>query len=803
MSRLFRLLVFKLIRSRNLISLPPLFYLSVAFALGIGMSQVSPSAFLPLLISAGIILFLMIFARTRIWFLPVSFCFFFVLGHLFGVNDRTLELRHIRLAAPEGRISLEGTVLSVPEIKKRGRKETISFVLGAKNFYRNGALYQTRGKVQVFLYNPGTEICYGDFLRLKGILEGPKTVSNPYVFDYGSYLAHQGIFNVFRGIGKFSVSKKKSGSKYEILSLANKLRTHLRDRILRLFPAPYSELASALILGFRKNIPDEIKEAFIKTGTAHLLAISGLNVSLIVALFYLVMSFFGLPRHFNLSLSILFILTYTALAGANPPVLRAGIMGCMVFGGYLLSQEHNIKSAFFLSFFALLTYDPSLLFSASFQLSFLAMASLLYILPKFSVSFVAEPLQDEWIERFGRFIQRSVAQSFLVSASAAIGMFPVLLWYFNLFSVISFLCNLIAIPLCTLSIASSLILLAIDSVFPPAASALAFVPLCVFRLNGLFILKLSEIPFGYFYLPPPGILFFIFYYSSLMIWIFCQKPKWIKTVSLSVLSLGTIFFLGSSALPSSRSVVFDLGQADAFYVSFSNGSKCLINTGRHFPSDQAYWVIRSFLMARAVHRLDGILLTQTNAAYAGGLKTLMSSFRTNRIFFADGADEHKKTKYIGYQKNIGILQEGSRIQFGSDHDRFLEILTLHKGQITSFSIRDRGLNMLYLLSEESAVFECLLQSGTSGFDYIYIAHHDVPMSEAEKRFLRQVTCRYMVINQRSRIQDFLSELQSLTDARLLFIRELGALEFISSSKGLSFKTYKSSQGTNLPYLVTT
>lgn len=752
---------------------------------------------------------------SRVWFVPASIGLFFVFGLLYGSNDRALASNHIFLSAPEGRISLEGKVITVPETVKKGKKETVSFVLESKNFYRSGTVYRTQGKIQVFLHNPKREIHYGDDLRLKGSLEAPKPVNNPYVFDYGSYLAHQGIFRIFRGIGQFSVAKQKVQGKDDLILKINRLRSRLQARISKLYPSPYSELATALILGFRKNIPDEIKEAFIKTGTAHLLAISGLNISLVVTLFYWAVSLFHMPRRIHFLVTILFILIYTALAGANIPVLRAGIMGCMVFIGFLLSQERNLKSAFFFSFFLLLLWDPSVLFSASFQLSFLAMASLIYILPRLEAKLFPKGLDPEknvldpnpiLLTRVLFFLRRTMIQSFLASVSATVGMLPVLLGYFNLFSVIGFMCNLVAIPLCTLAIASTFILLAVDFIYSPLASHLSILPLLLFRFEWWFIAQLAKFPFSYFYSPPPSAVFFIFYYGVLVLWLVTKK-RFIRQFAMLAMTAGTIAFLLFAQVPTSRSVLFDLGKTEAFFISFSNGSKCLINTGRHFPNNQAYWIIRSLLMARAVHRVDSIILTHVDAAHAGGFRTILDYVQTNQIFSARGSENSPKmNRYVGFNKKLRFLQEGSRIQFGSDSRLNIDILTVSGGTITSFSAEDRDQKMLYVLSTDMETFQVLSelvvdQLRTPGvrkryqsdFNFVYLPHHDVPMSDEEKNFLKQINPKYLVLNQREQLDEFLSELKKLVRCPILSIQKLGAVELINSKAGLTYQHYQSIQ----------
>gem|GEM_PF-6408009 len=530
-----------------------------------------------------------------------------------------------------------------------------------------------------------------------------------------------------------------------------------------------------------------------------MLAISGQNISLVATLFYILLGLFRVPRTANFLGTFIFIIFYTALAGANIPVLRAGIMGCMVLIGMLLGQERNLKSALFFSFFVLIVLDPSVLFQASFQLSYLAMASLLYLLPPLEGMFLKENSQDDSASLFSEAsvlnrclisLKRSLAQSFLASFSATVGMFPVLLWYFNLFSAIGFLCNLIAIPLCTLAIASTLALLVIDFICSPIAACLSFLPLALFRFELGFIFKLSQIPFGYFYLPRPNFVFFIIYYGLLAISIF-MRLKMIQRVSVAVLTLSTFIFLCSSQFLPSCNVIFDLGKTEAFFISFSNGSKCLINAGRRFPNNQAYWIIRPYLMARAVHKLDGILLTGIDGSHAGGFQTILNHVQTNHIFIGAGDKNLVQFhKYIGFYLKEKKISEGDRIQFGSDERIFIEILTCSKGIITSFEVNDRKKKMLYILLADSEVFNSLLNSNRLKYAVIYLPHHNSPMSDAEKSFLSKVSANFIALNQRQKLDETLITLNKLTKAKILSLQNLGAIEFFDSQSGFNYRYFK-------------
>ena len=792
---------------RQLVFIRPIFFLPVAFSIGIWLSRFYlPSFFLAALSIFFALIALMFFMRDPL-FLILSASVFFSMGVLFGINDHTVSDHDVGLLAPRGTLVLEGVVASVPETVVKGRKETVSFVLEAHDFFRKGFSRQITGKVQVFLYNPGRLLRFGDRLRLRGVLEAPKENRNPYAFDYGNYLAQNGITRIFRGIGKFSVVLQEEGKGNKLFLYLNYLRAFLDGRIKQLFPSPCHELASALVLGFRKNIPRDIQDAFIKTGTAHLIAISGLNISLVGGLFYFLMGFLKLPRMLNLGLTAVFIAVYMILAGTSAPVLRAGIMGIVILVGFLLGQERNLKSAFFFSYFLLLVWNPGTLFTASFQLSFVAMASLIFLLPKFEEiirlpnSGTKHPLllykgKFTRLLNFFLHLRHSLSQTLFSSLAVTIGMFPILIWYFNLFSAIGFIANIVAIPICTVAIASTLILLLLDLFFPSVAHALAFMSLIFYRLELWLIDWLSKFPVGYFYIPKPPWFFFVFYYGFLIAWLFLfryHKSLWVRRACLTAFSFSIGIFLVGASPPHSSFTFFDLGKTDAAFISFSNGANCLINTGNHFPSDQAYWILRPFLMGSGIHKLDSVLLTKMDARHVGGFRTLVQHVKIQKVLVQSGAQGTSAwSKYLSserYQKwRLHQVLEGDQIRFGSG-STYIHVLAVSQKEILALEITDGRDKILYITSANKEVFQTLSRLNVFHYDFLFLPHHEFGISEYEKAFFKHVSARFVILNQRDRTQGFLKELESLIDSTFLSLEELGATQFRHSKRGWSYQTF--------------
>jgi len=219
---------------------------------------------------------------------------------------------------------------------------------------------------------------YGDVLKLTG---EPETPSQSQDFDYKTYLERQGIYSV---IYYPRVEVLDHGQGLKPLQWIYSLRERLSASLARALPEPQGSLAQAILLGLRGNIPDSLYEAFSRTGTVHLLAISGLHISIIIAM---ILSFgilvFGRQHSIYIWLTLALTWIYALLAGMHPPIIRAAIMGSLFLIAEYLGRQRSAIIALAFAAAVMVGIQPHLLWSVSFQLSFLAMAGLVLLYPYF------------------------------------------------------------------------------------------------------------------------------------------------------------------------------------------------------------------------------------------------------------------------------------------------------------------------------------------------------------------------------------------------------------------------------------
>ncbi|HEU65611.1 MAG TPA: ComEC family competence protein, partial [Chloroflexi bacterium] len=270
-----------------------------------------------------------------------------------------------------GVVEIHGMVAEEPDIRARYCLLTFS----AREIIVNGERKEVSGTalIRVPRY-PAYH--YGDVLKVTGELKEPPQYED---FDYKTYLERQGIYSVIYYPG-VELLDRDQGSKP--LQWIYSLRERLSTSLARALPEPQGSLAQAILLGMRGNIPDSLHTAFSRTGTAHLLAISGLHLSIIIALLLsLGILVFGRQYSIYIWLALALMWLYALLAGMNPPIIRAAIMGSLFLIAEFLGRQRGAIIALAFAAAVMVGVQPCLLWSVSFQLSFLAMAGLILLYP--------------------------------------------------------------------------------------------------------------------------------------------------------------------------------------------------------------------------------------------------------------------------------------------------------------------------------------------------------------------------------------------------------------------------------------
>jgi competence protein ComEC len=198
----------------------------------------------------------------------------------------------------------------------------------------------------------------------------------------------------------------------------------------------------AMILGERSCIPAFINNSMVKSGTVHILVVSGFNVAIVALLVNLVLKLIRLPRKTRFYIATLLLIIYCLATGASNPVIRATVMAVVLMFAYLVKRDPDIYNSAALAALFILGVNPRQLFDVGFQLSFISVLSIVYLYPKIRLLLRVEALKIQSL--------KFIADSALVSFCAWLGTMGFIAHYFRIFSPVTVVANIFIVPLATL-----------------------------------------------------------------------------------------------------------------------------------------------------------------------------------------------------------------------------------------------------------------------------------------------------------------------------------------------------------------
>jgi competence protein ComEC len=285
---------------------------------------------------------------------------------------------------------------------------------------------------------PNQTFHYGDMLRLRGRLKTPPADEE---FSYRDYLARQGIFS-YMPIAEATLLPDQRGNPLAKAIYAFKEKS--LENIYRLFPDPEASLLAGILLGIDTGLTPQLQEAFKNTGTAHIIAISGFNISIIAAIFIALFARLFGQRTGNI-LAILGIALYTFLVGADAAVVRAALMGTLsILARQLGRRQLALNTLTFVAAIMAL-FNPLILWDVGFQLSFFATLGL--ILYGEPLSRLAENLLKRYTTpEITHALSGPIADFFLLTLAAQLTTLPIMAYHFKRISLISFVANPFILP---------------------------------------------------------------------------------------------------------------------------------------------------------------------------------------------------------------------------------------------------------------------------------------------------------------------------------------------------------------------
>jgi len=532
-----------------------------------------------------------------------------------------------------GLVSLRGDPES-PDLRDRG----VRFRVRTDQVRVGNRTAVVSGLVEVYVRGLLPQsVNWGDRVSVLGRLRLPETPSNPGEFDFAAWAAREGITATLHVRHPTAVRLSQAASVWSPAALISRLRLSGEQQILRRIPVDLQGVATALLLGNRGLLSEQTERAFERSGTIHLLAVSGLHVGILYVFLMRVLHALLMPRNRALILSAAGCVCFALLTDMRPSVVRAACF--LLIGTAAQLSGRQIRPPVLLSVTILLmvAFDPHTVFQPGAWLSFLAVTGLFWFASQSSER-EFEILPDGLLLR-DRIRARVVEAGVLLRCNfgrlLAVTMFvaPLVAAQFHLFSLVSLIVNLVLIPLTAVVLTLGFLFLGSAVLLPVCGGITAFPFSCVLKLLLISVSYSAEFSFGYLMIPDLPAWFLPVWYILLGGLLLCRSGFARTCLQLVLLILsGTQLWALSIAQQTSglTCTVLNIGHGNAIVVEVAD-RVLLFDAGAMNQGTAAAGCISEFLWYRGHRTINAAVISHADADHYNALPELLLKMPTGMI----------------------------------------------------------------------------------------------------------------------------------------------------------------------------
>jgi ComEC/Rec2-related protein len=542
-------------------------------------------------------------------------------------------------------VTLRGTLTETPSLRIFERDEQESYRTVAEvevTHLTRGTNWQpATGRIIVTTIGELPGVFFSSqHVEITGVLAPPQTPIAPGLFNYRAYLAQLGIHYQL---------KAGSTNDWRVTEPAltappftDRFLTWAKRTLERGLPAEDESLRLmwAMTLGWKTALTGEVNEPFMRSGTMHIFAISGLHIALIAGILVSLLRVLQVSRAWCGVIVIPLLWFYTAATGWQSSAIRSTIMMTIIIGGWSLRRPSDLLNSLAAAALVILLWEPQQLFQASFQLSFFVVLSIALFLPPLEKirdrllqidPLLPAELVPRW-QRALRTLARVLLTSIATSLAAWLGSLPLTAYYFHLFSPVTLLANLVIVPLSSFALMCNLGSLICGDWLPWATE--------LFNHSGWFFMSAmittshlaTELPGAYRYVAAPALVSCLLYYALLVGlmsgWLLAPgRRAW----TVAGLALVGLIYLGR--WQASRSdyelTILPLNGGQSIFVDAPGKTgDWLIDCGN---TNSLEFILEPFLHAKGVNHVPRLLLTHGDLQHVGGAEKVRALFGVSEI----------------------------------------------------------------------------------------------------------------------------------------------------------------------------
>ena len=391
-------------------------------------------------------------------------------------------------------------------------------------------------------------------------------------------------------------------------------------------------LVRALMLGLRDELPRHLKEDFASSGTLHVFAISGLHIAIAAGLCTALLGFFGVSRRVRILVAGPLLVFFVLMTGARASAVRACVMAIMYGSAGLFWRRPDARTAFAVAAVLILAVDPTQLLAPGFQLSFSVVFGLLVLTPRlidlFTRVLAPESVRLKRPGGFARMVWRVKNYGInvlAVSVSAWLVSAPLTAYYFNLFTPIALVGNLIVVPAAFLIMLNGVLALLPGALHPVVAEVFNHGNRVLLDALLWVMTKLTACPWGHSNIQNPSLVLILAWYVFLAAWAFRWRARsFVVATVLMAIGAGLSWSFHSDT----QLDVLDVGPGLCVHIEQRNGDHILVDAGPRVYSGR----VVNHLKSRGVDTISTLILTHGDAHHVGGALELLNNFEIDEIW---------------------------------------------------------------------------------------------------------------------------------------------------------------------------
>lgn len=564
-----------------------------------------------------------------------------VIGAVMCTNAMNMDKNIVKLTDTD-RQMLYGTVIST-DISQNGRtviNTDVDYISDMKSSVSKSA------KIKIYCNEAKDKFQPGDVIKANGKILPYSEPTNPYQMNYRVYMFSNGYVSSF-----WAYDTEKIGYTNGIIYTAEKTRYKINSFFDETMPEREASVAKALVTGYKSDIPSETRDTYIRLGISHVLAVSGLHVSIAaLVVIYFMTKVLKLNKRIAVIPASLVLIVYLFISGFSPSAIRAVIMSVTSYVGIFLYREREMINTSAFAAFIMLLINPLYLWNTSFQLSFTGVAAVI----------TAARLTEKNKEL------NKVGKSILFSVIAWIITSPAVMYFFGGVSLISVISNILLVPIISALTVVLMLAGALSLLLRFPAELLSIVARNVLTVYNNLAEKLSGFDIVYLNTAKPSFLAVVVIYIFIFGVLLNQKHKKRQLMFCIAGIICALVYVNTYINMPAESVFFDAGQGDASLINIPGRLVAVVDGG---PSDGDEIV--DYLEAKG-EKADLVFVSHMDSDHLNGVLRLIETDMAECAVISDVSHENKENydKFIkaAFKHNVKIIKmsEGDSIKVGDN-----------------------------------------------------------------------------------------------------------------------------------------